>query len=311
MIYVTQGHEKSIGPEVFLKSFLLLDKSSQDLFTFIGSKECLEQNLTFLKIPFTIESNHLTFGHAHLKCHFVKKGKNPLSSEALFDALELIQKKDILLNLPTSKDQIFYQGQPCLGHTDFFRKYFGEISLSMVFSSPRDHILLITDHIPLSQVSTKISADLIIQKISNTLNFFPLYFFPFKKVILSGINPHAGEGGLLGQEDSAVSDSLKTLRNLFKSIQFLGPLSGDSLHTHADHENPCLLVYMYHDQGLSSFKEKNGFIGLNITLGLPFLRMSLDHGTAFSLYGRDEANYLGCYYLLKESLKVNSILNPV
>jgi 4-hydroxythreonine-4-phosphate dehydrogenase len=306
MIYVTQGHELSIGPEVFLKAFSLLPDNSKSNFTYIGTQDCLKTQLDFLKIPHSFSGQKLIFLNSTLSCHFIPKRNLPASTQALEAALPLIRKKDILLTLPTSKDKIFYNGKACTGHTDFFRKYYKVKEISMVFSSPEESVLLITDHIPLKDVAKDITEKIIVDKINLTLKDYPKYFHPFEEVLISGINPHAGEGGLLGNEDKKIADAIEKLKVGFKKIKFLGPLSGDSLHFHKNPDKRQLKVYMYHDQGLVSFKARNDVIGLNISLGLPFLRMSVDHGTAFSLYGKNKANCLGCYYLLIKALEVHN-----
>lgn len=306
MIYITQGHELSIGPEVFLKAFCLLPDSSKSDFTYIGTQDCLKTQLDFLKIPHSFSGPNLIFSNSTLKCHFIPKRNLPASTQALEAALPLIRKKDILLTLPTSKDQIFYNGKSCTGHTDFFRKYYKVKDISMVFSSPSDNILLVTDHISLKDVAKSITEKIIVDKINLTLKNYPKFFHGFEEVLISGINPHAGEGGLLGKEDQKIDAAIEKLKVAFKKIKFIGPLSGDSLHFHKNPDKRQLRVYMYHDQGLVSFKERNGVIGLNISLGLPFLRMSPDHGTAFSLFGKNQANCLGLYYLLIKALEVHN-----
>jgi 4-hydroxythreonine-4-phosphate dehydrogenase len=302
MIYITQGHELSIGPEVFLKAFSLLPDLAKENFTFIGSKNCLKTQLDFLKIPHKFNGKNLSFLGSNLKCQLTEGG----STEALEMGIKLAKKSDILLTLPTSKDQISFKGKPCRGHTDYFRKFFKIKDISMVFKSPSDNILLISDHMPLSDVPKTLKEADIVNKISLTLESFPKYFHPFDEVLISGLNPHAGEGGLLGSEEKKINSAIVKLKKSFKKTKFIGPLPGDSLHFHQNPDKSQLKVYMYHDQGLVSFKERNGVIGLNISLGLPFLRMSVDHGTAFPLYGKNMANCLGCYYLLIKALEVQN-----
>jgi len=306
MIYVTQGHEHSIGPEVFLKAFALLPDANKAEFTYIGTQECLKAQLDFLKINHSFKGVNLSFLNSTLKCILIPKRNIPTSTQALEAALPLIKKKDILLTLPTSKDQIFYNGKACTGHTDFFRKYYKVKEISMVFSSPSESVLLITDHIPLKEVSSALTEKIVVDKINLTLKNYPKFFHGFEEILISGIDPHAREGGLIGKEDQKIESAIQKLKVGFKKLKFVGPLSGDALHFHKNPDKRQLKVYMYHDQGLVSFKERNGVIGLNISLGLPFLRMSPDHGTAFSLYGKNQANCLGLYYLLIKALEVQN-----
>jgi 4-hydroxythreonine-4-phosphate dehydrogenase len=107
---------------------------------------------------------------------------------------------------------------------------------------------------------------------------------------------------MMGDEDNEISKSIVRLKQKFSNISFLGPIAADTLFFN-QHDSNTLFIYAYHDQGLSVFKQHNGLQGINLTLGLPFIRVSPDHGTAFELYGKDRANYLGMNYLLDEILK--------
>ena len=126
-----------------------------------------------------------------------------------------------------------------------------------------------------------------------------------EKVIITGINPHAGESGLIGSEDSVIKKSINELRKRNPKIKFSGPISGDSMHAELKDSKKELQVFCHHDQALSYFKFKNGIIGINTTFGLNFLRLSVDHGTALGLYGKNEANPLGSYFVLTEAIKIH------
>lgn len=301
MIRVTQGHELGIGTEVFIKSFCLLTACEQEQFIFYTDKSTLEKNLVNIGLNYIIKSSSVEFCGSTLRCHFLSK-EGQQSEVSLREALSGITSKDILLTLPTSKDQLQYQGQNFSGYTEYLRNYYKK-ELSMVFSSGEENVLLVTDHIPLSKVSSTINSELINKKVQLTLDNFKKYFDPIKKVFFSGINPHSGENGMLGHEEKEIEKSISTLSQTYSELVFSGPISGDTLYL-SEKAPQNLDVYMFHDQGLSVFKSKNYVKGLNITLGLPFLRMSVDHGTAFDLYGKNKANYIGCHFLLKTSLKV-------
>lgn len=310
MIYVCQGHESSIAIEIFVKSFMLLDEVDQNKFVLIVNKKTLELNLELLNLDFAfnglgidISGNQLNLILTDINSSF------PQSTSSLNTALSEIRKNDILLTLPTSKDQLVLDQVYTAGYTEFFRKYFELPEISMMFSSSSDQVLLITDHIPLSDVSHKISSEFIYNKVKITLNGYNKYFNNFDEVIFAGINPHVGENGILGKEDNCIAPAIKKLSPEFNKIKFLGPVSGDTLYFHKKNDKRQLFVYMYHDQGLPFFKAQNGTIGLNISMGLPFLRISVDHGTAFELHGKNKANYLGCLYMLNSALKANSKIN--
>lgn len=288
MIYVTQGHENGIGLEVFLKSFILLPAFHQKKFILICAKKSLIQTLDLIKIPYSISSSAVSILGKKLICSFTN-GTGPESTLAMLEATKLITSNDILVTLPTSKDQLFIGTKKLNGHTEWLREFY-KTEVSMFFKSLDANVLLITDHIALNQVGTVITTKLIEDKIKIALEGCKKYFSPIDEVLVSGINPHCGENGLLGHEEL----NLKDCKYKF--------LPGDSLLVNNDFKMNRLFVYMYHDQGLAPFKTLFKTIGANISFGLPYLRLSVDHGTAFDLYGKNQSDYMGCFYVLKLAL---------
>lgn len=300
MIYVTQGHESGIGLEIFLKSFLLLSREERKQITLIVSRNDFTKNLADLKL-----------NASYFKDLCILENKNSTrfsSTNSLLTALELIGEKDILVTLPASKDQLIFNKQNQAGYTEFFRAYYGNKNIAMTFKGPGQNVLLITDHISLKEVTNIISPELIVSKLKITLDNFKKYFYEFEDIVFSGINPHAGENGILGDEEKYIKIAMSELEKNYRS-KFRGPFSGDTLHHQYDKSQKQLFVYMYHDQGLGQFKSHYGLIGLNITLGLPFLRLSVDHGTAFDLYGKNCANVSGMLFLFKQAFEVLSVIN--
>ncbi len=297
MIYVTQGHEKSIAMEIFLKSFLKLSPSEQKKIVLVCQKKVYEENLSLLNLSCQ------NFQNLNL-VEIESKGLS-LTLTSLKKALELIKEKDILVTLPTSKDQLHELGVHHMGYTEYLRAMSGKPELAMTFKADEEFVLLMTDHIPLRAVTQILTKDYIQKKLAIVIEEYQKYFSSLEEVIVAGINPHAGEGGLLGDEDQEVFEALEKLKKSYPQISFIGPLSGDTLHFKQNIKRSQLMVYMYHDQGLPSFKARHGLKGINMTLGLPFLRMSVDHGTAFELYGKNQASEEGCQYVLKTALEIS------
>ncbi|MEK6624876.1 MAG: 4-hydroxythreonine-4-phosphate dehydrogenase PdxA, partial [Bdellovibrionota bacterium] len=209
---------------------------------------------------------------------------------SLLTALPLLQKDDVLFTLPSSKDQFFFQGIHHRGYTDFFRNYFHSKDVSMTFKGRSFDLLLLTDHIPLLEVAPKINAD-IFHKVDVSLFCGAKYFSSYEEVIILGLNPHAGENGQIGNEELSFESFLKPLRAKFPEISFLGPLAADSFFLTAfNRKKRTLLVSPYHDQALPIFKALNMFHAAQITFGLPFLRLSVVHGTAENIYGKNLAD---------------------
>lgn len=298
MIYVTQGHEKGIGLEIFLKSYLLLPASQKKQITLIASRSSYENYIKDLGF------NQKNFSDLKvIFCDLSPEASTP-SSASLYHALNVIKAQDILVTLPTSKDQLILNGANKAGYTEYFRDYFHNDNIAMTFKSHEDYVLLITDHVAIKNISSLITKDLIKEKVKVAIDFYKHYFVCFEEIVFAGINPHVGENGILGSEDSVIYEAINDLKKDYSNLSFLGPFSGDTLHMHQKNDRKQLFIYMFHDQGLAKFKAQHGLIGLNISMGLPFLRLSVDHGTAFDLYGKNKANPLSMSYLFKEAFKV-------
>jgi 4-hydroxythreonine-4-phosphate dehydrogenase len=297
-IYVTQGHEKGIGLEVFFKSCLMLNKVDLNQIVLLAFKQDVIDTLSTMMLPFKCHENSISLVGMAIAVQWLEIKEHGHSFTALNHGMKLAEKGGVLFTLPTSKDQ--FPGYA--GHTEYFRAVYQQPELGMFFSSPKLKILLLSDHIPVSALASELSEEIIFGRLKNCLDTFQQWSWPIERMLVSGFNPHAGEGGLIGHEDSRVSSAIRRLRLDYK-IQITGPISGDTMLLEQKSQSD-LLVYMFHDQGLGIFKGLQGFIGANITLGLSYPRFSPDHGTSFALYGKNHADYRGCEYSLKEALNM-------
>jgi 4-hydroxythreonine-4-phosphate dehydrogenase len=298
-VYVTQGHEKGIGLEVFFKSCLLFTTSELSRVKLLAYKNSVERTLSSLHLPWSWDKSSLTIAHTKIQAEWLAEKTFSESYSALLHGMELCERGDaILFTLPTSKDQ--FPGFP--GHTEFFRAHYNKEDLGMFFSSPTLQVLLLSDHVPINRLSELMTESLIYERLNSSFISFRKWDWPISKVFIAGLNPHAGESGLIGDEDTRISAAIKRLRG---SVNFdmSGPLPADTMLLQKRSKND-LLVYIYHDQGLGGFKGLQGFIGSNITLGLPFLRFSPDHGTSFALYGQNAADYRGCSFALRQAIRM-------
>ena len=304
MIIITQGHEKSIALEVFLKSFLLLSQAKKNNILLYCNINTLRTNLDLLNIDYELSNNNVKFNHGQLNFVSTKTTTNTQSSHCLEAALNNTTSNDILFTLPTSKDQLIYNSKNQTGHTDYLRNYFNNSNLTMTFYADEFMLALLTDHIRLNNVGKCISNQLIINKLKETILGIKKYFFDIDEVLFAGINPHAGENGILGNEENIIIDSLKELKKYFSLINFNGPISADAIPYQLNLTKKQLFVFSHHDQGLTYFKGRNGLLGANLTFGLPFLRLSVDHGTYFSIFKKNKANNCGCLYALNLAFQV-------
>lgn len=302
MIFVTSGYEQGIGLEVFLKALSETDRASLKNFHLFVSKNQLLATIKLCQLPVEMENESIKINGSVVKTTFLNShDSKPLTTRSLELALDKMSNQDILLTLPTKKNQLILKNKPKKGYTEYLREFYKNTNLAMNFLSPEDNVLLLTDHIPLSLVESSITENLILNKLEITLKNFPKNRV-IKEVFFSGINPHCGEDGMMGTVDMLLLNTIKKLREIHPQILFHDPKAGDTLYfNHKD--NSQLFVFAFHDQGLAPFKLKNGLIGINLTLGLPFKRISVDHGTAPDIFGKNCADYKGMLYLLKEVQK--------
>ena len=304
MIYVTAGHEKSIGTEVFLKSCLAQSQKNLDKLIYVSYLKTLKENLNNLNIQFDIKHDILKLSVKKIKIKILDCKVNQ-TMDTLFYCLDKITSNDILFTLPSSKDQFIFKDKLYNGHTDFFRGYFNNKCIPMLFTSDQYNALLLTDHENIFHLKKFLNVNELTEKINLVLKDSLKIKKPIRRIIFSGINPHCGEDGLIGSEDKIfhdISDELKS-GPMGPNVAPIGPISADAIHT-LDLKPQDLVVYFYHDQGLPLFKSNSGLQGINVTCGLPFMRVSVDHGTSFHLYGKNIACTHGTDYVLNSLFRI-------
>jgi len=185
---------------------------------------------------------------------------------------------------------INHAGIAFTGHTEFFAEYCQVKQVVMMLVCPAMKVALVTTHLPLRDVADEITQELLTNIITILDNSLKLYFgLPQPIIHVAGLNPHAGESGYLGREEiDVIIPTLTALKE--KGLQVSGPYAADTLFK-ADLTKPCdVYLAMYHDQGLPVLKYAGFGEAVNVTLGLPFIRTSVDHGTALDLAGTGLAN---------------------
>ena len=197
---------------------------------------------------------------------------------------------DAIVTAPVHKGIINEAGVPFSGHTEFFAEQTATDQVVMMLACPGLRVALATTHLPLRQVADAITGPLIERVVrilhSDLVNKFGL---SAPRILVCGLNPHAGEDGHLGREElDIIIPALKRLRN--EGIELVGPLPADTLFTPKHLDQADAVLAMYHDQGLPVLKHKGFGNAVNITLGMPIIRTSVDHGTALDLAGTGQAN---------------------
>lgn len=295
-VYITQGHEQGIGLEAFFKASLLMSAEDLSCLKLLAFKSSVTDTLTSLRIPYMIEETSVLLGGRKIEVSWLQEVNYSQSFTSLELGMKLSESSGVLFTLPTSKDQ--FPGYP--GHTEYFRAFYNRQELGMFFSSPKLKVLLLSDHVPINKLSQLMTEEIIYSRLTAAITTLQKWKWPIKRILVSGFNPHAGEQGLIGHEDPRIAAAIARIRSKFE-IDIMGPLPGDTMLLEKKFPED-ILVYLFHDQGLGVFKGLQGFIGSNITLGLPYPRFSPDHGTSFSLFGKNQADYRGCAYALKEAV---------
>lgn len=194
-----------------------------------------------------------------------------------------------LVTAPVHKAILNEAGIPFTGHTEFFAEYYKVEHVVMLLSCNIMKVALITTHLALKEVPAAITSNLI-KKVIRQLNKSLKNNFALSNpcIFVAGLNPHAGEGGYLGREEiDVIKPALDDLKE--EGIDVHGPFPADTLFTPAHIKICDVFVAMYHDQGLSVLKHASFGEAVNITLGLPIIRTSVDHGTALELAGTGKA----------------------
>lgn len=308
VVGITQGDGNGIGYEVIIKA--LADERMLDICTPViyGSSKIFGFYKKTVHNIDQISTNVIT-NAADLKQKtvnivnclpdniYVEPGQpTPESAKAAMKALECAVadikagKIDVLVTAPFNKRAMNAEGFGFTGHTEFLEKQFGVGDAVMLMVADQLKVAVATQHIPLSKVPGALSKDLIVSKLrlmkASLEQDFGLYD---PKIAVLGLNPHCGDGGLIGEEEKTII--LPAVQQAQKEgIMAYGPYSPDGFFGLGNYTRYDAILAMYHDQGLTPFKALAFELGVNYTAGLPIVRTSPDHGTAYELAGRDEAD---------------------
>lgn len=300
------GDYNGIGPEVALKSFQ--NQESYNHTPLLLGHESVWRFYALrlgLKFDFNVvaEARDAEPGKINILNTSVKKlvSLNPgsISPDAGRCSMEAVQKGielcmdqtcDALVTAPISKESIQKAGYDVPGHTEFLAKKTGTSDYMMILASGDLRVGLITGHIPLKEVAGSLRKEQIIRQI-DTLNQSLKRDFgiPSPRIAVFGLNPHAGDGGVLGMEEiDIIAPAIQAV--ISRGITAEGPLPADGFFGSRLQEKFDGILAMYHDQGLVPFKALTFGSGVNFTAGLPIIRTSPDHGTAFGIAGRNIAD---------------------
>jgi 4-hydroxythreonine-4-phosphate dehydrogenase len=212
---------------------------------------------------------------------------------------------DAMVTAPLNKTWLQRAGFSYAGHTEFLADLAGAPEVAMAFLTERLKVVLATIHLPLKAAIELITAPLLIRKLSILIREFSRLGLPCRKIAVAGMNPHAGEDGLLGTEEQAIiGPAVAEAGRLFPEVKIEGPLPADTLFYRAVQGEFDAVLALFHDQGLGPIKLVGFGEAVNVTLGLPFIRTSVDHGTAFDIAGKGIARHQSMIAAIQWALRL-------
>ncbi len=308
VVGITQGDSNGIGYEVIIKS--LADERILDSFTPViyGSSKLMgfyrktlhnigPMDINVIGSAADAKQKKINLVNCLPDNIYAEPGQStPDSAKAAIRSLEMAVKDlkegqvDVLVTAPINKRAMNEEGFCNTGHTEYLQREFGADDVTMIMVSEQIKIGVVTGHIPLRDVPKSLTRDSILGKLrimkDSLLRDFGV---TDPKIAVLGLNPHCGDGGLLGDEEqNIILPAVQAAQA--EGIQAFGPYSPDGFFGLGNYSRFDATLAMYHDQGLAPFKALAFSDGVNFTAGLPIVRTSPDHGTAYDMAGRDEAD---------------------
>lgn len=301
---ITMGDPAGIGPEIVVKLF---DNNPPPNCLVYGDVRWLEQTARSLGSTLTIEkvdSDTTSIGPRTLPviqaCDPVpsdlKIGEvSPEAGQAAYQCVQraiddaLSAKLAGIVTAPLNKQAIHQAGWDFPGHTEILAARAGNVPVAMMLANDVIRVVLVTIHIPLREVANTISIGLELQAIKLANQICRQLGLDNPRVAVAGLNPHAGEAGKFGLEEVEIIEPAIALA-CQQGIRATGPWPGDTIFSRARQGEFDVVVAQYHDQGLIAVKYLGLDQGVNVTVGLPFVRTSVDHGTAFDIAGKGLAS---------------------
>ena len=299
-IALSPGDPAGIGPEICLKS---LYDNSENLcnFELIGDIDFYKKLSKDLNLDLSFQNifkreDFVTVKNISLDSEITFGMPNVSNSKYILDVLMtgslgcLNKEYSALVTGPINKKIINDYGFEFSGHTEFLADISNTKNVVMLLANSKLKVALLTTHLPLSKVSESITSKKIIEttKILND-SLKKLWKIKNPKIGILGLNPHAGEGGFLGNEEiEIIEPAIRTLHQ--ENLEIDGPISADTAFLEEKLNKYDAYLAMFHDQGLPVLKSMGFGDSVNITLGLPFTRISVDHGTAYELAGKNKAD---------------------
>lgn len=297
ILAISVGDLNGVGLEIALKSHEEVSELCNPIYCI--NQTMLEQAAALLniKVPKNIELYDIP-GDFNIHAGEVDAESGRYSYDSFMAGIKLCEEKkaDGVVTMPIHKEAWMKAGLKYKGHTDLLHQYFNADAI-MMLGCPEMFVALVTEHIPLRDVTKVVKYKMLKQFLLNLNRDIPK-----EKVAVLGINPHAGDNGVLGHEDMRVIKAIKSANKQLGYEQFIGPIVPDVAFTPHVRSNYNYFVAMYHDQGLAPLKALYFDESVNISLNLPIVRTSVDHGTAFDIAYTNQAKTLSYINAVKSAI---------
>ena len=304
-IAIIMGEPNSISSEIIFKSWIKKRKFRHNRCLIIGNFKLLCRHLKYFGFNLKLKLISKNFAFSDIngteipvidvkynqKKNFQKISKktNNFIFNCFSEGLNLIKQKKIkgIINGPISKETLL--NKKFNGITEFISYKTGCYNKEvMLIYCKNFSVSPITTHIPIKQVTSKLNVEKIVNKTKTINNFYKKYFKKKIKIAVTGLNPHCYSTDKISEEETIIKPAIKKLNKL--NINAKGPYAADTLFLKIKNNKFDLVVGMYHDQVLTPIKTIMGFKAINITLGIPFIRVSPDHGVASDIVGKKIAD---------------------
>jgi 4-hydroxythreonine-4-phosphate dehydrogenase len=316
-IAITSGDAHGIGPEVVAKALNKMGPQKNVQFLLWRNSEFPKKDLQRIRKEFKLISAD-SWADALTKMPSSSKelvdicvNSNPAKWVEEAGSACFFKHLDGMATAPLSKPTIQASGLTDVGHTDILKRIAKTQRVYMTFIGEKFNVMLATGHSPISEVSTKITKENLEAAVRSALRFVKILHrmgvknVGKKPIGVLGLNPHAGDTGLIGSEETdIIVPTLEALKD--EKLALEGPLVPDSAFTPNHWARYSLYLALYHDQGLIPFKTVHGQKGVHVTWGLPFVRTSVDHGTAFDIAGMDKADATSMRLAIDWAIKLGS-----
>jgi len=298
-IAISVGDLNGVGIEIALKAHKEVTKLCNPIYSINKHMLAQASELLNIAVPDDFKLNFVD-GDFTIQAGKICGKSGYYSYDSFMSSVKLCQDKlcDAVVTMPIHKEAWEIGGIKFKGHTEVLRKYFKQDAI-MMLGCEEMFIALYTEHIPLKDVANEIQRDKLILFFMNLLDSIGM-----QKIGVLGLNPHAGDNGVLGDEEKEIIQAIEFINSKSGKDLLIGPLVPDVAFAPEARKNFKYFVAMYHDQGLAPLKALHFDESINISLNLPIIRTSVDHGTAFDIAYKGKAKTLSYINAIKSAISL-------